>query len=142
MSLCTRSGMLIGACRLDAHANVNFTIIVNPFNGPGLTQYPENNFVTEIGKLNAYENVRLVGYVRTTWATRDVSTVLADISTYSGWSALESFDDNSTIALAGIFFDETPSIYSPEAAAYLGTINQAVKNASGLLPEKLVSRPT
>lgn len=133
--------MLIAACRLDAHANVNFTIIVNPFNGPGSTQYPEDILVTAISKLNTYENVQLVGYVRTSWATRDLSTVLADVSTYSGWSALQSSDSNaSTIALGGIFFDETPSEYSPEAATYLSAINEAVKNASGLLPETLVSQ--
>jgi len=141
MSLGTRSRILIAACRLDAHADINFTIVVNPFNGPGPTQYPDDILITGIGKLNTYKNIQLVGYVRTSWATRDLSMVLADVSTYFGWSTFQDSHSNaSTIAISGIFFDETPSDYSPEAAAYLSAMNEAVKNASVSPSKTLVSQ--
>jgi hypothetical protein len=66
--------------------------------------------------------------------------VLLDISIYSGWATNPNDGANgTTLALHGIFFDEVPNEYSPETATYLSTINQAVKNASGLLPAKTVS---
>lgn len=41
--------------------------------------------------------------------------------------------------MQGIFVDEVPSVYSPEVAEYLRTINRAIKNSPGILGQKLVS---
>jgi hypothetical protein len=50
-------------------------------------------------------------------------------------------DSNATnLAVHGIFFDEVAHEYSPEAVEYMKTINQAVKNASGILPDKTVRK--
>jgi Spherulation-specific family 4 len=43
------------------------------------------------------------------------------------------------LSMQGIFFDETPNIFSPSKATYLHTITTAVKNASGIGGAKLVS---
>jgi Spherulation-specific family 4 len=129
--------------RVISQPKLNFTVILNPDSGPGLSRYPGNDFVPQIQKMNSYSNVRTVGYVRTGFGTRNISSVLLDVSTYSGWATNASANANSTgLALHGIFFDEIPSEFSEEADEYLNTINQAVKNSSGLLPDKTVSKLT
>jgi hypothetical protein len=76
-----------------------------------------------------------VGYVHTSYATRNVNDVLADVTTYSGWAS-----NSSALAVNGIFFDEIPSNFSTDNAAYLKQINQAVKSASGLTGDQLVRK--
>jgi len=81
-----------------------------------------------------------VGYVHTSYATRNISLVLQDVSTYAGWAmSPNSTFDTTGLGVHGIFFDEAPSVYSADAAEYLKTINQAVKNESGLLGDRQVS---
>lgn len=127
--------------RVISQPNLNFTVILNPDSGPGSSRYPGDDFVPQIQRLNSYSNVRTVGYVRTGFGTRNISSVLLDVSTYSGWATNASANANSTgLALHGIFFDEIPSEFSEEADEYLNTINQAVKNSSGLLPDKTVRK--
>jgi hypothetical protein len=127
--------------RVISQPNLNFTVILNPDSGPGSSRYPGDDFVPQIQKLNSYSNVRTVGYVRTGYGTRNISSVLIDVSTYSGWATNASANANSTgLALHGIFFDEIPSKFSEEADKYLNTINQAVKISSGLLPDNTVSK--
>jgi len=118
-------------------------VILNPGSGPGSSQYPSNDYVSQIQRLNTYLNVRTIGYVPTGYASRNITSVLHDVSTYSGWAAYPTTKTNSTgLAVHGIFFDEAPYEYSEEAADYLKTINRAVKNASGLLPDRMVSEQT
>jgi hypothetical protein len=126
--------------RIAAHPHQNFTIVLNPASGPGSSPSPNDDYTAQIQKLNSYPNVRTIGYVPTAYATRNITSVLLDVSTYSGWLQLGSTNTNSTgLAVQGIFFDEVPRQYSPEASEYLKTINKAVKNASGLLPDRMVS---
>jgi hypothetical protein len=113
-------------------------VVVNPDSGPGESSpYPNNDYSAQIQKLNAFPNVKTIGYVRTGFATRNITAILQDVSTYSGWSKNPNAA-NST-AMHGIFFDEVPNEWSAETAQYLNTINQAVKNAPGLLPDRTVS---
>jgi hypothetical protein len=109
---------------------------LNPDSGPGTTPFPNGDFYPQIAKLNQYSNVEVVGYVHTSYASRNISAVLADVATYSGWAA-----NSSSIALNGIFFDEAPSDYSQDASTYMATIDQAVKNAVGFR-QKTVSNST
>ena len=81
--------------------------------------------------------MRTVGYVRIGYAKRNLTEVLEDISTYSGWPVNPDATDQ---ALHGIFFDETPNEYTTEVADYLKNINQAAKNAAGLLSDRTVRR--
>ena len=120
-------------------------MIVNPQSGPGSSQYPSNLYVSAIQNLTGFRNVKTIGYVPTTYATRDINAVLKDIQTYSGWSSYTNSRNNrnnrKSIAVSGIFFDESPHNYTPEATQYLKTINKAVKAATGLQNSRTVRKP-
>lgn len=59
---------------------------------------------TQVAQLNNYANVQTLGYVHTSYGTRPLSNVTADIAVYAGWSAYNGSD----IHVDGIFFDESP----------------------------------
>lgn len=123
---------------ISTHPNVNFTIILNPSDGPGSNEYPQDEYIAAVQNLTAYRNVRLIGYVKTGWATRDISEVISDISIYSGWSGYATKNDAPSIAVHGIFFDESPHVYSAESAEYLLKINKFVKDSIGILENRTV----
>lgn len=106
---------------------MQFTAIVNPNSGPGEGSLPNANYSQAITSLNALDNVRTVGYVATTWCTKNLSSVLDEVKVYSGWGEYDS-----SLAMSGIFFDETPTHYTTEYVSYLQTISQAVHESSGL----------
>jgi hypothetical protein len=128
--------MLISGPRLLAHPGLNFTLIINPQNGPGSSQFPQNEYISGVQKLNSCANVQTLGYVRTGYATRNISFVLQDVATYSGWYAF----NGTSLAMDGIFFDEIPSEFSGPKAEYLKTINAAAKQASGVQLDRTVSK--
>lgn len=114
---------------------MKFIVVVNPGSGPGPTPYPNDQYTTALERLSTYENVRTVGYVRTDYANRNISLVVAEVSTYAGWAS-----NSSTLAMHGIFFDEAPHQYVSESVEYMHIVNQAVKDALGLQGDKIVSR--
>lgn len=125
-----------------AHSDQNFTVIINPDSGPGAPQLPGTEYTTQIQNLTQYPNVQAVGYVRTGYGSRDVQEILRDIATYSQWETTRRANVNaSAMAMHGIFFDEAPHEYTPEAAEFLTTINQAAKDAAGVLEPKTVCSP-
>lgn len=93
--------------QISAHPRVNFTVIVNPNSGPGVSLgvMPNADWITAISSLNAHPNVQTIGYVHTEHATRNISQVCEEIDTYSAWSRYKKAD----IHLDGIFFDESPT---------------------------------
>ncbi|KAF2471078.1 uncharacterized protein BDR25DRAFT_30243 [Lindgomyces ingoldianus] len=111
----------------SSYPRVQFTAIVNPYSGPGDSALPNENYTQAIHTLNALGNVRTIGYVATTWCTKNASSVLDEVAVYAGWGA-----QDPQLAMSGIFFDETPTHYTPEYASYLQTISQAVHNNRGL----------
>jgi hypothetical protein len=119
---------------LDANPHLNFTIIINPSSGPGTSQFPNDQYSTELQKLNGYANVETIGYVRTGYGTRNISDVLSEVSTYAGWSS-----KSSLLAMNGIFFDESPHVYNASAVTFMQTANAAVKASTGLQRQKTVS---
>lgn len=120
---------------MEAHRNLDFTVIINPSSGPGSSQYPDDHYTTAVQKLNTYPNVKTVGYVRTGYATRNISTVVSEVDTYAGWAS-----KSSGLAMHGIFFDESPHEYSADAVEYMRSVNQAAKNATGLQGGKTVRK--
>ncbi|KAL2002749.1 hypothetical protein VTN02DRAFT_6028 [Thermoascus thermophilus] len=120
---------------ITAHPNVNFTVVINPGSGPGPNPLPDANYTREIPRLAAHDNVRLLGYVATTYAKRNISLVRKDIETYAAWPAKSS---NPALAVRGIFFDETPQQYDPDALAYLKELTAVVRKTEGLGPDHLV----
>ncbi len=127
--------MLINPLRVQAHRNLEFTVIVNPSSGPGASQYPDDYYSAAIQTLNGYPNVKTVGYVRTGYATRNISTVISEVNTYAGWTSKAA-----SLAMHGIFFDESPHEYTADAVEYMRSINQVVKNATGLQGDKTVRK--
>jgi hypothetical protein len=108
-------------------------VVVNPSSGPGTSEFPDDNYSVQLPKLNSYDNVQTVGYVRTGYATQNITFVISEVATYAGWAS-----KNSSFAMHGIFFDEAPYEYSTAAAEYIQTINKAVKNSTGLQGDKTV----
>ncbi|KAF1965294.1 hypothetical protein BU23DRAFT_628662 [Bimuria novae-zelandiae CBS 107.79] len=115
---------------------LDFVIIVNPNSGPGSEPWwPNAEYVREIPRLNAHQNVRTVGYVSTAYCKRPIEKVLADVDRYAAWSCDERFPG---LAVDGIFFDETPNVFSEKAKEYLDAITAHVKRTGGLLGENMV----
>jgi hypothetical protein len=81
------------------------------------------------------ENVRTVGYVRADYANRNVEDVTNDVTKYGEWA---KEGDGSELAMRGIFVDETPNAFTDELGEYLNVIGRHVKEAVGILGEKLV----
>ena len=111
-------------------------MVVNPSSGPGTSEFPDDNYSVQLPKLNSYDNVQTVGYVRTGYATQNISLVVSEVATYARWAS-----KNSSLAMHGIFFDEAPHEYSAAAVEYMQTVNQAVKNSTGLQGAKTVGGP-
>ncbi|GFF31705.1 spherulin-4 [Aspergillus udagawae] len=120
---------------ISKHPDVNFTVVINPGSGPGPDALPDANYTREIPRLGSFENVRLLGYVATTYAKRNISLVRRDIETYAAWPTNSS---NPDLAVEGIFFDETPQQYDEDALAYLQELTDVVKNTPGLGPDHYV----
>lgn len=114
---------------------------MNPHNGPGGAPFslPDEHYAREIPKLNARPNVCTVGYVRIDYCKRNKDEVFQDVATYAGWSRANDPGTGVTLGLHGIFFDETPNLYSKNVASYLDSANAQVKRSEGILGDRLVS---
>ncbi|RDW86668.1 spherulation-specific family 4 protein [Aspergillus mulundensis] len=130
-----RKLQLNAGSRITEHPDVNFTVVVNPGSGPGPNPLPDANYTQEIPRLTAHDNVRVLGYVATTYAKRNISAVRRDIETYANWPTLSG---NSSLAVRGIFFDETPQQYNETDFAYLDNLTAVVRNTPGLGPDNFV----
>jgi hypothetical protein len=62
-----------------------------------------------------------------------MSTVTGQISKYAEWASKKK-----SIAVDGIFIDESPYIWNETNGRYLGEVRKAIKDASGL-GRKLIS---
>ncbi|KAL4755469.1 hypothetical protein BDW72DRAFT_189224 [Aspergillus terricola var. indicus] len=120
---------------ITAHPDVNFTVVVNPGSGPGPNPLPDRNYTQEIPRLTAHDNVRVLGYVATTYAKRNISSVRNDIETYAAWPTISA---NPKLAVRGIFFDETPQQYNASDLAYLEELASVVRTTPGLGPDHFV----
>ncbi|EMD85171.1 hypothetical protein COCC4DRAFT_85225 [Bipolaris maydis ATCC 48331] len=110
-----------------AHRDVSFTVVLNPCSGPCMGSLPDSVYLDEIPKLAQYPNIRTLGYVATHYTQKTIDDVLAEIDTYSNWPYVTNV---TRMRVDGIFFDETPSTFTPESYAYLERATYAVKNAS------------
>ncbi|KAF2638318.1 hypothetical protein P280DRAFT_520336 [Massarina eburnea CBS 473.64] len=118
------------------HPRIQFTAIVNPNSGPGEDSLPNEHYMLGIRRLHAFGNVRVVGYVPTTWCMKNLSLVLYEIAAYSRWGELDS-----SLALNGIFFDETPTSFTTENMSFLRRITNAVRASPGLKEAYVVHNP-
>ncbi|KAF2006596.1 hypothetical protein P154DRAFT_421660 [Amniculicola lignicola CBS 123094] len=111
-----------------SYPRVQFTAVVNPHSGPGVDPLPDATYQLSIERLNSLENVRTIGYVATTWCAKNMSSALDEVALYAGWASKAP-----SLAMSGIFFDETPTHYTTEYASYLQTLSEAVRSSPGLM---------
>ncbi|KAG6837578.1 hypothetical protein H0H93_006992 [Arthromyces matolae] len=121
---CTSWTQLFSA--IPSNPSLEFLIIVNPNSGPGSSgSQPDSNYqncVTQLRTLGTSNgNVKLIGYVRTGYGTRDLSDITADVDTYAAW--------NAAYKVEGIFFDEA-STNATLVDTYQGYVNE-VKSVFG-----------
>ncbi|KAI9929631.1 hypothetical protein ASPWEDRAFT_110012 [Aspergillus wentii DTO 134E9] len=120
---------------IAANKDVEFTIIINPDNGPGSSSLPDDAFITEVPKLTAHSNALVLGYVPTGTGSRDISEVEQDIKRYAGWA---SASGNGSFAVQGVFLDEAPAEYSSDTVTYYQKLASLIKGSDGLGPENQV----
>jgi hypothetical protein len=114
------------------HQELNFTIVINPDNGPGKNSTPNDEYVKLVQDLNVYPNVRTLGWVDTEGGTRDNATVRADIARYGNWSTVKG------LALHGIYLDHTPYKDEGHARDYLKNISATVRESKGFLEQNVL----
>lgn len=127
---------MLNATRISDHPDVNFTVVINPGNGPGPNRLPDANYTHAIPSLTSYANVRLLGYVHISYAQRDIALVRRDIETYANWPSISS---NPNLAVRGIFVDETPQQYDAGSLAYLQNLTHFAKGLHGFGVDPFVS---
>ncbi|KAI1515427.1 Spherulation-specific family [Pyrenophora tritici-repentis] len=133
-----------------AYRNVDFRVILNPCSGPCMGSLPDQVYLDEVPKLHAYPNIHTLGYVATDYVSKPIESVLAEIDTYASWPSVTK---TPNMRVDGIFLDETPSTYDPDAYTYLETASRAIRNSSkfvdcfvahnpGLVAPVLLNSPT
>ncbi|GAB1196845.1 hypothetical protein APSETT444_006123 [Aspergillus pseudonomiae] len=118
-----------------ANPDVQFTIIINPDNGPGSNTPSDTNFLTAVPRLASYSNALVLGYVSTQKGTRDISEVEQDIQTYASWP---SASGKSSFAVHGIFLDEAATDYSAETVTYYTNLASTIRQSTGLGPNNYI----
>jgi hypothetical protein len=89
--------------------------VINPGSGPGNAK--DQNYDNTVNATRA-KGIPVLGYVHTSYGTRDLSIVLAEVDTYYSWYNLD-----------GIFFDECSNI--PSHVDYYNTTYKYVKGMGG-----------
>jgi hypothetical protein len=114
---------------ISQNSDLKFLIIINPNSGPGAAPWwPNEDYVREIQRLNAYANVQIVGYVRATYCKRFIEDVCEDIQTYAN----RPQNGTPDLEVQGIFVDETTNLYSSRVKRYLDQIDEKVKTTHGI----------
>lgn len=127
--------------RIRKHPQLRFLIVVNPHNGPGLSQLPDTNYLREIPRLSRHENVILLGYVHISYGKRPLPEVLRDIGVYHGWTSHQEYHPG--LQVDGIMVDEVPYQEDPDVLKYLEALTGLVRswntNADGITKAGTVS---
>ncbi|KAH8647893.1 cell surface protein [Xylariales sp. PMI_506] len=126
----------------DAIANnpeVNFLVVVNPNSGPGGAPLPGRDYEREVPRLNAFANVRTVGYVKIDYCKRPLGESCGDVELYAGWG--RDHHQSGSIPgmyVEGIYVDETPNHYAEEREHYLKHLHEYIREADGLLSPRMI----
>ncbi|KAF3098528.1 hypothetical protein TWF102_006085 [Orbilia oligospora] len=112
---------------VSKHPAQHFTFVINPNSGPGPEKFPDAEYTDAIAKLNVYKNVTLIGYVHTTYGTRDLTQVISEVERYAAWATYPDLD----IHVDGIFVDEAPGELGEGKInlGYLRTLHAHTKRA-------------
>ena len=109
---------------IAANPTLQFQIVISPHLA---NIYPDANYVLGLSSLNLFPNVQTLGYIYTSWATRNISEVEEEVDAYAAWPNFLGGD----IAVDGIFFDETPTAYTNDTSSYLNSITSYARTALG-----------
>ena len=116
------------------YPDLNFQIVV----APNLANViPDVNYITHLQILNNYTNVQTLGYVPTNWATRNITTVQAEISCYAAWANFTA----ANIGVSGIFFDEAPSANTTDNLTYMSNVTAYARALLGHGKDKITYNP-
>jgi hypothetical protein len=96
---------------IKEYPNLNFIVVINPNSGPGgCPVLPDEQYCAAIPYLRGFNNVTLLGYVRTSYGKRMIRETVGDIDTYWRWHEVSSSPSaatcSRTIGVDGIFIDE------------------------------------
>ncbi|KAK0733189.1 Spherulation-specific family 4 [Lasiosphaeria miniovina] len=105
------------------HPNLQFTVVVNPANGPGNRHATDANYTASLLRLSSLANVTILGYVYCSYGERPLEALKLDIKTYRGWCGEQS------IQVDGIFFDEAPS--GAELVEYMAEVAENARETLG-----------
>ena len=97
-----------------SHPSVPLLAVVNPGNGPGRSKDP--SYASGIRSLQA-AGISVIGYVHTSWASRPLAEVGADVASYLAWYP----------SLDGIFIDEMQGVAGSEA--YYASLAASIRDA-------------
>jgi len=130
----------------NIHPSVPMIVIINPFNGPGLSKDP--NYVTYIQRLQS-SGIMVLGYVSTDYGNRNSTLIMADMDTYKNWYNTNGifFDQMSNTISDEIFYSNLNgyaksiglnyTVGNPGAgvpASYIGTVDNLVVHENSSLP--------
>jgi len=109
---------------ISSNPTLQFQIIVSPHLA---NIYPDANYVVGLNSLNVFPNVQTLGYIYTSWATRNISEIEEEVNAYAAWPNFVGGD----IAVDGIFFDETPTAYTNVTSSYLKSVTSYAREKLG-----------
>ncbi|EJD36195.1 hypothetical protein AURDEDRAFT_117143 [Auricularia subglabra TFB-10046 SS5] len=108
---------------LDAYPSLQFTVIVDPNNGPGAGDLPDAPYIAAVSTLNSYANVQTIGYVASHWGARPVNEYQSDVNKYVNWGTYSA----ANIAMHGVFVDEASN--DPATLSYFTDFSNYVHSA-------------
>ncbi|CAD6448350.1 3bbb2d79-9f0f-4e99-aae2-4e1a3a4f5324 [Sclerotinia trifoliorum] len=113
-----------------ANPNLKFHVVVSP--NLAFTD-PDVNYVAGLTSLNSHPNVLTLGYIYTSYGSRDISDIAAEIEKYVKWNTA------TQLPISGLFFDESPSDnstfpYMSNLTTYARTLLGAGKDHISLNP--------
>ncbi|KAK9424485.1 hypothetical protein SUNI508_13586 [Seiridium unicorne] len=113
-----------------AYPQLPFYVIMNDNSGPPYSPNPPDaikDYAPYLGSLNSYSNVKLVGYIATSYGAKSVGDVEAAVDQYAAWTTAEGWTAGVSydIHIDGIFFDEIDT--APSQLAHNTEISQYAK---------------
>ncbi len=111
-----------------------FHVIINVNSGPGASAPPNGDYQVGINKLKSFPNVKLLGYVHTSYGTRPLADVQNDINIWNQFSS-------TGFGMNGIFFDEAPTATGTAFSAMQSMVTYARGTVGGTIYLNPGTRP-
>ena len=112
--------------RIRDYPNVHFIVVINPNSGPGgRRDLPDEHYQRAVPRLQAYDNVTLLGYVHASYGGRKMKIVQKEVDTYWRWEEQSKGKKTGSMGLDGIFVDEVES--GGQCLEYFETLSRYIK---------------